>query len=362
VEKLGELLRDNPAGLLVLRDELVGLLASWDREGREGDRSFFLEAWNGTGSFDTDRIGRGSILIPNLCVSIFGGIQPDKLTEYLEQAAHALGNDGTLQRFQVLVYPDARPWEWRDRAPNKQSRDAAFSLFELLADFDPVVWGAIPADGVTRFPHFRFADNAQQVFIEWLHELQRERIPREVSDGHPLIAQHLAKYEKLFAALALILHLAECVTTGQRGPVTEAAAIRAAAWCEYLEAHARRCYGLLADEGLRAAQALAMRVERAALPDGFTARDVRRNGWRYLSSDVAVRAALDWLEDEGWLRSIATATETIGGRPTLRYRINPKIAKGAGRPTAKTDETLVSAVMAVPRPSVSEDLKEAAHG
>jgi len=25
---------------------------------------------------------------------------------YLEQAAHALANDGMLQRFQVLVYPD----------------------------------------------------------------------------------------------------------------------------------------------------------------------------------------------------------------------------------------------------------------
>ena len=36
VEKLGELLRENPAGLLVLRDELVGLLAAWEREGREG--------------------------------------------------------------------------------------------------------------------------------------------------------------------------------------------------------------------------------------------------------------------------------------------------------------------------------------
>jgi len=362
VEKLGELLRDNPAGLLLLRDELVGLLASWDREGHEGDRSFFLEAWNGTGSFDTDRIGRGSILIPNLCVSIFGGIQPDKLTEYLEQAAHALGNDGTLQRFQVLVYPDARPWEWRDRVPNKQARDAASSLFELLADFDPVAWGAIPADDVSRFPHFRFADDAQQVFIEWLHELQRERIGSELADGHPLIAQHLAKYEKLFAALALILHLADCAATRQRGPVSVEAAIRAAAWCEYLEAHARRCYGLLADEGLRAAQALATRVERGVLADGFTARDVRRNGWRYLSSDAAVRAALDWLEDEGWLRGIATATDTSGGRPTLRYRINPKITKGPGRPTAKTDETLVSAVTAVPQPGASEHLKEAAHG
>ena len=106
VEKLGELLRENPTGLLVLRDELVGLIASWEREGREGDRAFFLEGWNGNPSFDTDRIKRGSIFIPNLCISIFGGIQPDKLTVYLEQAAHALANDGMLQRFQLLVYPD----------------------------------------------------------------------------------------------------------------------------------------------------------------------------------------------------------------------------------------------------------------
>jgi len=76
VEKAGELLRNNPFGLLIMRDELAGLLASWEKEGREGDRAFYLEAWNGTSSFDTDRIGRGSIRIPNLCASIFGGIQP----------------------------------------------------------------------------------------------------------------------------------------------------------------------------------------------------------------------------------------------------------------------------------------------
>jgi hypothetical protein len=141
VEKLGELLRENPAGLLVLRDELVGLIATWEREGREGERAFFLEAWNGNQNFDTDRIGRGHISIPNLCASIFGGIQPNKLTVYLEQAAHALANDGMLQRFQLLVYPDARRWEWRDRSPHKAARDAAFAVFEVLADVDPVAWG-----------------------------------------------------------------------------------------------------------------------------------------------------------------------------------------------------------------------------
>src|SRR5262249_35879776 len=60
IEKLGELLRENPAGLLIVRDELVGLLASWDREGREGDRAFYLDAWNGNTSFHTARTGRGA--------------------------------------------------------------------------------------------------------------------------------------------------------------------------------------------------------------------------------------------------------------------------------------------------------------
>jgi len=326
VEKLGELLRENPAGLLVLRDELVGLIATWEREGREGERAFFLEAWNGNQSFDTDRIGRGHISIPNLCVSIFGGIQPDKLTVYLEQAAHALANDGMLQRFQVLVYPDPRRWEWRDRSPDKAARDAAYAMFETLADFDPVRWGAAPADDFARFPWFHFDDEAQAVFIEWSEDLHRSRVPNE---DEPIIRQHLAKFDKLFPALALVFHLVEGAADGVRGPVTKEAALRAAAWCEFLEAHARRCYGLLKDDGLRAAQALAAKLERDALEDGFTLRDVRRNQWRNLTADEAIQAALDWLEDEDWLRSEASGGTGPGtGRRTVRYRINPAVKAG----------------------------------
>jgi len=327
VEKLGELLRDNPAGLMVMRDELVGLIASWDREGREGERAFYLEAWNGNASFDTDRIGRGSIFIPNLCVSIFGGIQPDKLTGYLEQASHTLSNDGMLQRFQLLVYPDHRPWEWRDRIPAKDARDRAFKVFDGLVDFDPVEWGATPADEFVKFSHFNFDAAAQEIFIEWSGDLHRVRMPAE---DNPIIAQHLSKFDKLFPALALILHLVDCMATGRRGAVTAEAAMRAAAWCEYLEAHARRCYGLLTDDGLRAAQALADKLRQGKLSDGFTARDVRRNQWRNLTTDDAVQAALDWLEDEYWLQSEeAGGTGPGTGRRTKRYIINPLAAKSA---------------------------------
>jgi hypothetical protein len=307
----------------VLRDELVGLIATWEREGREGERAFFLEGWNGNQSFDTDRIGRGHIAIPNLCVSIFGGIQPDKLTVYLEQAEHALANDGMLQRFQVLVYPDPRRWEWRDRSPDKRARDAAYAVFETLAEFDPVARGAMPPDDFAKFPHFCFDEAAQAVFIEWSADLHQERMPNE---EEPIIRQHLAKFDKLFPALALIFHLVDCAADGIRGPVSKDAALRAAAWCEYLEAHARRCYGLLKDDGLRAAQALSAKLERGALEDGFTLRDVRRNQWRNLTADAAIQAALDWLEDEDWLRSESTGGTGPGsGRRTVRHRINPAI-------------------------------------
>ena len=44
VEKLGEILTLNPRGVLVFEGELTGLLKSLDKDGREGDRGFYLRS------------------------------------------------------------------------------------------------------------------------------------------------------------------------------------------------------------------------------------------------------------------------------------------------------------------------------
>jgi putative DNA primase/helicase len=85
VEKLGELLRDNPNGLLLFRDELTGFFKTMDRQGHESDRAFYLEGWNGTGSYTYDRIGRGTVIIPSVCLSLFGTIQPGPLARHLRR-------------------------------------------------------------------------------------------------------------------------------------------------------------------------------------------------------------------------------------------------------------------------------------
>ncbi len=215
VEKIGDLLTHNPGGLLVFRDELIGLLSSWDKEGREGDRAFYLEGWNGTGGFNIDRISRGSLFVPNLCLSVFGGIQPDLLERYLDGIVNALDNDGRIQRFQMLVYPEPVAWQWIDRYPVKGAREAMRDLFDRLADFDPVQDGATPADDFVKLPHFAFDDEAQEIFVEWDTELQTTLIPNE---QNMLMRQHLAKFEKLFCSLALILHLAGG-RIGRYGPI-----------------------------------------------------------------------------------------------------------------------------------------------
>ena len=109
IEKLGELLAENPNGLLLFRDELVGLLRGLDREGHESDRANYLEMWTGSGTFTSDRIGRGTVRAPSI-ISILGGIQPDLFISYIREAVRGgAGADGLLHAEGVL------PAQWRRR-------------------------------------------------------------------------------------------------------------------------------------------------------------------------------------------------------------------------------------------------------
>jgi hypothetical protein len=219
-----------------------------------------------------------------------------------------------------MVFPEAVPWEWRDRYPVHGAREAVRDVFLRLAAFDPVDDGAAPPDEFQRVPAFAFDDAAQELFIEWSTDLHRNIIEHEPD---ALLRQHFAKFEKLFGGLALILHLAE----GNVGPVGVATAMRAAAWTQYLAQHARRVYALADVARVSAAQTLANRLKAGKLDADFTARDVVRKGWGALSSTREVEAALGTLEEFGYVASFDDADRE--GRPTTRYRINPAIQRVA---------------------------------
>ncbi len=315
VEKLGEILSGNPRGLLLFRDELVGFLKSLDRDGREGDRSFYLESWNGNGHFTYDRIGRGTVEIEAACVSILGGIQPGPLSHYLRRIVRGgAEDDGLLQRFQLAVWPDVtQAWVNHDRTPDLKARQDAYAVFERLDNVDPATIGAKQEDG--DLPYLRFTPDAQELFVEWRTELEL-RIRRD--DEPPLIEAHLAKYRSLVPSLALLIHLADV----GHGSVGATALRRACAWAEYLESHARRIYAPALLPAGAAAHALAKRLRAGELASGFTLRNIYMKGWHHLSSREEAQEAVDLLEDLDWIRG---TQEKTGGRPTMRYDVSPRI-------------------------------------
>ncbi|MDP1605469.1 MAG: DUF3987 domain-containing protein [Rhodocyclaceae bacterium] len=324
IEALHDLLSENSRGILVFRDELVGLLKGWEKQGHEQDRAFYLEAWNGHGSFPLDRIGRGHVICDNMCVSILGGTQPDKVRGYLYQARQE--NDGLLQRFQLLVYPDTAPYAGMvDEYPDAAARDTAFAIFEALGGADFIALAE--SDCYGKIPHLRFDDAGQAIFNPWYDDLHGRKV--EAPDEAPLMVEYLSKQPKTFAALALLFHLIDrssAIHQGQPlGPVSESAARRAQGWCGYLEAHARRIFALGQTLQSQAAGELARRVASGAFdgPENFTARDIYRKQWSLLDDAEIVAQALNELVDAGWLlRDAHAAGWQMRGH--VRYRVNPK--------------------------------------
>ncbi len=325
IEKIAEILRDNPDGILYYRDELMGWLRSLDKAGREADRAFYLEAWSGNGSFSVDRIGRGSLHIPAVCVSVLGGIQPGPLTTYvtdaLEEAEKA---DGLLQRFQVLVYPDLRGYDPVDRWPDLEAKNRAYDVFKNLANLGAEAFGA-RADEDGEVPYVRFDHEAQEVFDSWRAEFE----PRFRDGEYPAaIESHFMKYRSLFASLALIFEAVEFADdaskTSAGKAVRKTSALRAAAWCEYLESHATRVYSPTFDVATVAAKTLLDRIEAGDVDHGATVRDIYNHQWSGLATREEATVAIEVLEEHGWARR-ATVKPKGGGRPSEVIHVHPEL-------------------------------------
>ena len=321
-EALGELLRQNPKGLMLERDEIMGLLRTLDRDENADHRAFLLEAWSGDGSFTFDRIGRGfNLHIPAMALSICGATQPGRLQAFLSASLNGGGgDDGLVQRFSLMVWPDAvSEWVNVDRWPDGEAKRTAFAAFDRLDNLD---WRATGAKQDTSLngdpeglPYLRLDQAAHELFLGWRTELETRL---RSGDLLPAFESHLAKYRKLVPALALIIHIAD----GGSGPIGAPAMLRALAWAQYLEGHAIRAYGSAQQSEIATAKLILSRIKRGDLPrTGFGSRDVWRPGWTGLRDREDVGRALAYLMDMGWLIESQRATE---GRTATVYTLNPR--------------------------------------
>lgn len=313
-QALGVILSDNQRGVLVLADELSGLLQSLDTAGQEAARGFYLSGWSGTGSYTFDRIERGTISLSRFCLSVFGGFQPDRVRAYVKQSQRGSSkNDGLLQRFQLLVWPDPMPhFTMVDRPPNQQAiskfHQAVLNLTKLsqsaIKDARSLASGA---------QLLHFTPNAQQAFNSWYGKNENM-----LTNGglDPARQSHFAKYRSLIPALALLFHLLD----GHPGPVCEDCLNKAVYFSEYLKRHADRVYASVSGHDHAAVQVLASRLLNGQIKDGFTCRTLSLKGWSGLATKEQAQAAIDALVEYNWL---IESESRSGGRPSVKYALNP---------------------------------------
>ncbi len=326
-EKLAELLLHNPNGLLVQRDELMGLLKSFDKTGREGDRAFYLEAWGGKNSFHVDRIGRGSQHVPAVCLSVIGTTQPGRFENYIDEAiTGGEGADGFLQRFQLLVWPDDQPDfvdVERDRDHEAYSR--ARRVYRKAADFGPANYPGIALGKLEgELPSVGFAEDAQQLFSGWRSNLMQRIRGSELKQAEGYQG-HLGKYPGFTAKLSLLFHLVEYLDGGNGGGAISLKNTELAIqWATYLEQHARKVYAVELRQGQLAMRLLAAQIEAGKIKDGATLKSIYDKQLELLGTKKDLVKAIEQLEKYGWVQRQKGASGNKGGRPTELLRIHPE--------------------------------------
>jgi hypothetical protein len=324
-EALGMLLEQNAKGLTVVRDELAPFIANMNREDMQEARGFFNAGWDGSVPYTYHRVTRGRVRLARVCVAICGMMQP-KLLDALMAAMldDPMQNDGFLQRFQLLVYPDTYP-KWippeQQAPPAPDALEDAVKVFERLDALEQY-----NDQGELEPRLIGFSHEAQATFNDWHDALEREIRPGGELEKDTAFKSWYAKSKSLLVSLAAIFHLCNLAATTEEWdehiePISLDALNLALDWTDYLTEHARKVYRLELDPGGHACRIVAELLEQDEIKDGQKVREVKR---KYRTLGSVIDSGLDVLEKLGWVKLEDTSPEGAG-RPSFMIRVHPDL-------------------------------------
>ena len=330
-EKILEMLsHGNERGLMIKRDELSGFFADLTRDGKDGDRQFFIEAMTVAYSYDHNTISRGTDLAELLAVSVCGTIQKSKVRRLLREMEQQYKDDGLLQRF-MWVCPKQVNYNDFDEEYQKGFRgidsdlfSRTQTLFEKLDALTPIDIGATEAV-YSPAPWIVFDDHAQTNFFTWRKFLKEEVLTDEnLSDG--LIA-HLSKSERLVSGLALSFHAVKCAVANNINEIPKTidsdSLNRAIDIWDILRKHAEAFYNMEYLNTIEATHLFNSRLGK--FDDVFSVSDVKQKRWKGLKDEKAILEVMDLLSGTNRILEIEPPKIKRGRPLSRRFKINPKV-------------------------------------
>lgn len=320
-EAAADVIKDSPNGVLLAQDELSGWFGSMEKyagsgRGAQKDRAFWLEAFNG-GPYSVDRVGRGSIYVPNLSASLVGGIQP----ELIRSIARDSHDDGLLQRLFPIVLRRGRMG--KDVPMPDVAKDYQ-RLIERLAGMKQAKRGDFPVDAV------RFSPEAQAIWREVTN--RNFELSSSWEAVNSKLAAHFGKYDGMFARLCLVWHCIESEGDRPAALVPESVAARVRDFLfGYLMPHAIAFYtnvvGLSDKHDALLATAgwiLAHQKKTVSVREARQAVRPLKSVDRQVAEDV-----LEQLDAFGWLEPIHTILRRDSRQWAVRSVVHEKFADRA---------------------------------
>ncbi len=235
VEAIIPILKENPRGVQLERDELAGWVKGMDQYksgGKGNERQFWLSAWSNE-PVSVDRKGQqGPVSVSKPFVGVVGSIQPDVLGDLAENR-----EDGMLERF-LFAYPKALNSLWTEDDVSEGAlvgyRDLYHRLRELSMQRDD--------DGDPLEVPVVFSPEAKDVYVDIYNQHRKEM----AAPGFPRYLRGVwAKLEAYTLRITLVL---ACCRFAEQGVAERAEAedvLNAVALIDYFKGQARRVFGTL---------------------------------------------------------------------------------------------------------------------
>jgi len=317
VEAMAPILRDNPRGVLVARDELSGFIAGFGVYGvgkARADVAHWLSMHSGDSvTIDRRRGDPPTIYIPTAAVSITGGIQPEILRRVLGQEYYENGLAARL----LLAAPTPPRKRWTEAAMDPEVQMQLQRVLGILFGLEAETFD----DGGRRPRIIRLSADARRVWVEFYNTHAIEQEEMETSN----LKAAWSKLEGYAARLGLVVHLTRwaagdpaCRDVGQVDESSIAAGIALSRW---FGNEARRVYAMLAESPQQ--RELRQLVAWIAGRGGSTTvRDLMRGPRPYRDDQERAERGLAALVTAGVGYWDPGAAGSTGGRPTLRFRLN----------------------------------------
>jgi len=328
VEALVDRLQDAPRGLLVVRDELSGLVQGFGqyKQGRGGDVAHWLSMHRAGEVFVDRKSGdKTTIYVPRAAVCITGGIQPAILRRCLTREYHENGFAARL----LMTMPPSRAKRWTDAVlpADVQARvEAVFGrIFELEMNQT--------ADGSFTPVDVPLSPGAKTLFVEFYDAHAAEQA--KLSDD---LAAAWSKLEGYCARLALVLCYARWALGLASGDEIDATSMSSGiVLTRWFCREALRVYEMFGEtDEERERRELVELVRRKG--GRVTARDVMRSTRRYPTADDAI-GALEDAAQAGLLVVETRGSTPTGGRCTGVFRLPTDSELGADVDTVDVDTT-----------------------